>query len=107
MGLPRIGLTISSEQIDAVLSAGMGKSRTYIDDGDREDAALDALMNNAPVIWQREARQDVDYFVVVRGVPGAYFVQALEDDEIGVFSDSSQAIGTAVRTYGEFFVGEA
>lgn len=67
-------------------------------------------MNEAPVVAQWEAKQSDEYgeyFVVVRGIPGACFVQALDHDDIGVFSDLAQAINRAVRNYGEFFTGDA
>lgn len=68
---------------------------------------LEALVNEAPVVVQWTAEQDLGkYFVTVRGVPGAYFVEALDREDDGVYSDLTVAINTAVRDYGEFFTGD-
>jgi hypothetical protein len=102
-------MKISPEQINAIVTAGLVENNRYSDADGLHDAAFDALVNEAPVVAQWKAKQSDEYggyFVVVRGVPGAYFVQALDHDDIGIFSDLTEAINKAVLVYGEFFTSE-
>jgi hypothetical protein len=69
------------------------------------DVCLEVLGNEAPTVEEYTAEQDKGaYAVTVRGVPGAYFVQALEYDDKGVFSTLDEARDCAFNHYGEFFV---
>lgn len=100
-------MKISPEQVDAVVEAGLVREAvSFVDADELHDAALDSLLNGAPVIVQWEAQQDIDFLVTIRGVPGAYFVQALESDDEGVYSNLAEAIAKAEQNYGEFFTGE-
>jgi ADP-ribose pyrophosphatase YjhB (NUDIX family) len=99
-------MKISSEQINAVVMAGLVDANACSDADELHDAAHDALLNEAPVVVRWKAEQDDEYWVVVRGVPGAYFVQAGERNEDGVYSDLAEATNAAVRDYREFFVSD-
>jgi hypothetical protein len=50
------------------------------------DACFEALTQHAPVVSEYEVEQDFGpYTIAVMGVPGAYFISALERDPIGPF----------------------
>lgn len=69
------------------------------------DACIDTLTNEAPVIEEFTAEQDLGpYAVVIRGVAGAYFVHAAERDEEGVFSELEEARSSLIIDYGEFLI---
>src|SRR4051794_12481011 len=60
--------------------------------GDLHDACVDTLKNEAPVVEVFTAEQDLGpYLVIIRGLAGAYFVDAVDRDEEGVFSDLEEA----------------
>ena len=72
------------------------------------NVCIDALTSEAPVVEWFTAEQDLGpYFVSVRGVPGAYFVEAAERDNLGVFSNLEEARSTLFAEYGEFIVEQA
>jgi hypothetical protein len=72
---------------------------------DRHDLAVDALSNNAPAVFSKEAEQDKGaYSVVIRGVPGAFFVEAMEHDNAGVFDSLDEAKSYMWLNFGEFIV---
>ncbi len=84
-------MTFTKDQIEAV-------RRAYPDDWDAVGDGLDECsrahdaLNDAPVVETHFAWGANDtYRVVVRGVPGAYFVSAIDFDEIGVFSTVDEA----------------
>jgi hypothetical protein len=67
------------------------------------DACLDLLTNESPIVREFVAEQDCGpYSVVIRGVPGAYYVQAQDFDDMGVFSDLKLARSQALDQHGEF-----
>jgi hypothetical protein len=69
------------------------------------DIAYDTLRNEAPVVEQFEAEQDKGaYYVTLRGIRGAYFVEAPESDDEGVFSTLAQAQRCLQLHYGEFII---
>lgn len=114
-------LEISREQIDAVrndllLSSEVGlrllepsvarepAASLSEDDWDNlGDACLEALTNDAPEVESFDAEQSKGvYSVTIRGVPGAYFVSAIEFDDSGVFSSLDEARAEADSVHGEF-----
>lgn len=114
---------ITREQIDAIrhhpalvqeVSAGLRdpylaqKAVQELSDEDWDnlhDACLDALINDAPDVDGFDAVQDKGaYHVCIRGIPGAYFVSALEYDDEGFFSTLEEAQQVAEFHYGEFRV---
>ena len=102
-------LRLSRQQIDSIRQSELRiKLVEYLDDrdcltkplsvltpaqlDDLHDACVETLKNEAPVIEEFTAEQDLGpYFVVIRGVAGAYFVHAAERDEEGVFSELEEA----------------
>lgn len=97
-------MTLSEAQIEAIIKAGLFDASGMGNADQLHDAAYDALMNEAPEATAWDAEQDKGvYSVIVRGVPGAYFVQALEYEDDGVYSTLDEAIGAAEANYGEFF----
>lgn len=70
---------------------------------DLHDACLDTLVNDAPIVESFNAEQSKGiYEVVIRGVPGAYFVTAPEFESEGIFSTIEDARGSADAFHGEF-----
>ena len=115
-------MQISTEQIQAVLRSKITSDevRTSLNDpsilgmgirtldeaqfDDLHDAALYALTNEASVVQEFNAEQDLgEYAVIIAGVPGAYYVHAAERDREGVFSSIEEARAHAKLYYGEFF----
>jgi hypothetical protein len=71
------------------------------------DACLDVLKNEAPAIEELTAEQDVGpYLVVIRGVAGAYFVEAADHDDSGVFSELEEAHCKLHFDFGEFIMSD-
>jgi hypothetical protein len=69
------------------------------------DACLDTLKNEAPAIEEFTAEQDLGpYLVVIRGVAGAYFVEAADRDDTGVFSELGEARSRLHFDFGEFLI---
>lgn len=98
-------MTLMEAQIEAIIKARLFDPSGLTDANDLHDAAYDALVNEAPEVKAWDAEQDKGvYSVVVRGVPGAYFVQAMEYDDDGVYSTLDEAVGAAETSYGEFFI---
>lgn len=116
-------LTISRNQIDAIRSdpllgpavaSGLSDPRLLLkpaaflspeDWDDLNDACIDALMNDAPVVETFDAEQSKGvYTVSIFGVPGAYYVTAPEFDYSGVFSTVENARDEAEADHGEFRV---
>jgi hypothetical protein len=123
--LPRgreLMLRLSRQQMDSIRQSEL-RSRlvNYLDDrgclikplsvltpvqiDDLHDACIDTLTNEAPVIEEFTAEQDLGpYLVVIRDVAGAYFVRAAERDEEGVFSGLEEARSSLIGDYGEFLI---
>jgi hypothetical protein len=69
------------------------------------DACVDTLKNEAPAIEEFTAEQDLGpYLVVIRGVAGAYFVEAADRDDSGVFSELEEAHSRLHFDFGEFLI---
>ena len=65
------------------------------------DACLDALKSEAPAIRNLLLnRISGPYLVVIRGVAGAYFVEAADRDDSGVFSELGEARSRLHFDYG-------
>ena len=97
-------MKLTTKQLNAVKESGLltAEPNTLTED-DLYDSGYDALLNEAPTIEQFTAEQSKgEYPVVIRGVPGAYFVQALEYDDIGVFDNIEQARDALFSQYWEF-----
>jgi hypothetical protein len=103
-----MGMKFSREQIEAVRRSGLiGAAATALTGDELYEAAYDALTNEAPVIKSYTGEQDKGaYDITIRGVPGAYFVSALEYDDEGVFDDITTAEAAVYRHYGEFIIGQ-
>jgi hypothetical protein len=71
------------------------------------DACYDSLIDDAAVAKEFAAEQSKGaYDIVVRGVPGAYFVTAPEYDDEGVFDTLNEAIAYVELNFGEFIVDD-
>jgi hypothetical protein len=69
------------------------------------DACSDVLKNESPTIDEFTAEQDLGpYFVGIRGVAGAYFVEATDYDDGGLFSELEEARSRLHRDFGEFLI---
>jgi hypothetical protein len=69
------------------------------------DACVDTLKNEAPAIEEFTAEQDCGpYLVVLRGVAGAYFVEAADHDDSGVFSELAKACSRLHFGFGEMLI---
>lgn len=101
-------LKLSDKQIERVRRSGLLSAGDAALTGDSlYDAVLDALCNDAPVVMEYTAEQDKGaYSVLIRGVPGAYFVSALEYDDVGCFDILEDAEAEVGRHYGEFIVSK-
>ena len=99
-------LKLELRHVAAVISSGLaGVVNESMSDDDRHDLALDALSNNAPAVFSKKAEQDKGtYSVVIRGVPGAFFVEAMEYDNAGVFDRLDEAKSYMWFNFGEFIV---
>ena len=69
------------------------------------DLTLDLLLNHAPVVEEFLAEESKGiYPITIRGVEGAYFVDAQEYDHEGLFSTIDDAIRCVDENWGEFLV---
>jgi hypothetical protein len=69
------------------------------------DACVHTLKNEAPAIEEFTAEQDLGpYLVVIRGVAGAYFVEAADHDDSGVFSELEEARSRLHFDFEEFLI---
>jgi hypothetical protein len=74
---------------------------------DLHDACLEILTNEAPLVESFDAEQSKGvYSVTIRGIPGAYFVSAIEYDDSGIFSTLEDARALADSAHGEFRVSD-
>jgi hypothetical protein len=72
-----------------------------------QDVALDLLLNYAPVVEEFLAEESKGiYPITIRGVEGAYFVDAQEYDTEGMFSTIDDAIRCVNENWGEFLVSD-
>ena len=99
-------MKLSEKQIEAIKQSGLLKARQRKLTGcELHDSAYDALSNEAPVVESFTAEQDKGaYHVCIRGIPGAYFVEAMEYDDVGVFDDIDSARDALIANFGEFLI---
>lgn len=85
-------MTLTEAQIEAIIRAVLIDAPGMADPDEVHHAAYDTLVTEAPEVRAWEAEQDTGvYSVVVRGITGAYFVQAMEYDDDGVYSALDEA----------------
>lgn len=84
------------------------KDRSLLSDdewAELEDACLEVLRNEAPIVKEIDAEQSKGvYTISIHGIPGAYWVFAPEFDIEGVFSTLSEALAEVDSQHGEFLV---
>lgn len=98
-------LKLQKHHIEAIFRSGLIRDGITDQDDAAYDVALDALLNDAPEVRAWTAEQDKGaYSVIIRGVPGVYFIQALEYDDIGPFDAILEAEAELSAQYGEFIV---
>src|SRR5680860_1008185 len=69
------------------------------------DTAYVALTNSGLVVESYEAEQDKGIYAVnIIGVPGAYYIEAPEYDELGFFEKLEDARQALQDQYGEFLL---
>ena len=93
-------MTLTQAQIEAVIKAGFIDASGMTDLDELHDVAYVALENEAPEVKAWEAQQDErlgPYDILIRGVPGAYFVQGTEGEMHGVYSTLEEAIRFSKR----------
>lgn len=101
-------IKLSDKQIESVRRSGLlNTADAALTGDDLYNAVLDALGNDAPAVVEYTAEQDKGaYPVLIRGVPGAYYVSALEYDDVGCFDSLEDAEAEVGRHYGEFIISE-
>jgi hypothetical protein len=97
-------LKFTDEQIAAVLESDInGEKYDDISPDEKYDLAMELLTAESPEVAGFTAEQDLgEYGVVIRGVQGAYIVQAQDFDDEGVFSTLGKAKSAALFQHGEF-----
>ncbi len=102
---PFLASAVSSRLVDPSLAQKPADSLSIDDWDNLHDACLDALTNEAPEVESFDAEQGKSiYSVKILGVPGAYFIFAIEFEIVGVFSTLDRARCEAVSVHGEFRV---
>lgn len=72
---------------------------------DVHDVCIDFLTNEAPVVEEYTAEQDKgSYGIFIKGVPGAYFVDADDRSPEGLFGSLQDARSWLLFNYGEFLL---
>jgi hypothetical protein len=97
--------SLTNKHVEAVRRSGiMGRDAENLKGDALIDAACDKLFNEAPVIEEYRAvgAYEEEFPILIRGVPGAYFVSALEFDDEGPFDTLDEARREVTRHYGEF-----
>ena len=99
-------LKLQKHHVEAIARAGLIPENIPDDYDALYDEALDAL-NNGPEVRSWTAEQDKGaYSIIIKGVPGAYIIQALEYDELRPFENISMAEQEVNIQYGEFIIKE-
>lgn len=102
---PFLGPEVAASLGDASLARRPADMLTDSEWDSLQEACLEALTNEAPDVESFEAEQGKGaYSVCIRGVPGAYFVTAIEFDDSGAFSTLEDARNYADSEHGEFRV---
>lgn len=93
---------------DGIGSDVLGKPVSRLDKDTLDcvyDAASEALHDCGLVVESYEAEQDKGaYGINIIGVPGAYYVEAPEYDEMGAFDTLEEARNALEGNYGEFLL---
>lgn len=102
---PVLGTEVAASLGDPSLVSKPSGSLSDSEWDELDDACSDGLFNSAPLVESFEAAQsNGPYPVSIRGVPGAYFVTALEFSPAGAFSSLEDARAYADSEHGEFRV---
>ena len=100
-------LILQKHHVEAIVRAGLISGNTPDDYDALCDKAFDALINDAPEVRTWTAEQDKGaYNIMIRGIPGVYFIEALERDELGPFETIAEAEQEVKGQYGELIVKE-
>jgi hypothetical protein len=79
-----------------------------LDEGDADrlrETAVEALLDCAVEVESYEAEQDKGaYDINIMGVPGAYYIQAPEYEDMGFFETLEEARKAVRSRYGEFLL---
>jgi hypothetical protein len=97
--------SLKDKHVEAVRRSGiMGTVDENLEEGALIDAAFEALVNEAPEVEEYSAvgAYEEEFPIIIRGVPGAYFVSALEFDNKGPFETLDDARVEVIRHYGDF-----
>lgn len=97
-------LKLTDDHIAAVLDSDINDQNCdNMSAVEKYDLALELLTNESPEVGGFTAEQDLgEYGVVIRGVEGAYIVQAQDFDDEGVFSTLDKAKSATLFHHGEF-----
>ena len=94
-------MNFEDNHIKAIQKSNLLSESTELD----FDTATDVFLNEAPIITSWEAEQDQGpYTICVRGINGAYFIEALEYEDIGIFDTLEEAESAVDMNYGEFII---
>ena len=93
---------------DPTLTSRSAQDLSDADYDTLHDACIDALMNDAPVVKQITGlgRDEDPFHIIIRGIPGVYFVSAVEFDDKGIFASFDDAEAW-VESYYEPFITAA
>ena len=98
-------MEIQLKHVQTLVKAGLMKLENHYACDEDCDRAWEILMDDAPVIREYEAEQDKGaYAVVIRGVEGMYFIQAVEYDDLGPYETPSEAEEAVDQHFGEFLI---
>ena len=98
-------MEIQLRHVQALVKAGLMKLENRHACEDDCDSAWEILMDGAPIVREYEAEQDKGaYAVVIRGVEGVYFIQAVEYDDLGPYETLSDAEEAVDQQFGEFLI---
>ena len=100
-------MKLKKHHIEAILAAGLVKNSGQLPAEALYDEAFDAWQDLSPEVRAWTAEQDKgEYPIAIRGVPGAYFVQAQEHDDSGPFDTVEEAEHKVKSNFGEFLIDD-
>ena len=100
-------LKLQKHHVEAIVRAGFISGNMPDDYDALYDEALDALINDGPEVRTWTAEQDKGaYSIMIRGIPGVYFIDALERNELGPFETIAEAEQEVQAQYGDFIIEE-
>ena len=98
-------MEIRLKHVQALVKAGLMKLEHRHACEDDCDRAWEILMDDAPFVREYEAEQDKGaYSVVIRGVEGVYFIEAIERDDLGPYETLSEAEKAVDLNFGEVLI---